>query len=82
MKCCPGCGSRRIKRYHRGVHEYYCKACGGVFNIEENFPSRCYKCERIIEDYSKATRMGNGKHKHNRCRRQKNPNLHLKEVAR
>ena len=81
MKCCPGCGSRRIHYYYRGEYEYICRACGWVFKIFLSLPpSRCYKCERVIEDYSKATLMGNGKSKHNRCRRQKNPTRHLREV--
>lgn len=67
---CPARRSKRFRRYGRRDDEFFCPACKKVVRIDEIEVPSCYKCGRVIYDYSKAVRMGNDKHRHVRCKRQ------------
>ncbi len=69
MRNCPGCGSTRIKPYNRHPQEFYCPKCESIYKIASVDVPVCFKCERKITDYSKATLWGSNKEGHNRCRR-------------
>jgi len=79
---CPRCGSVRIKKYHKGLNDFFCPRCKQVFAIEDYKPKTCFHCGRIIKDMSRAGEWGNGRYKHIRCRRVKAPGqTTLKEAA-
>ena len=68
---CPSCGSRRLKALTKR-DSYYCKKCNIKFLIGEEPMEFCFKCARpIIDPFAESELMGNGKRKHNRCRKKR-----------
>ena len=69
MVFCPACRSKRFRRYRRGDEEFFCPVCKMGFRIDKFEVPSCYKCVRLLDDYSKAVLMGSGKARHIRCRK-------------
>jgi Zn-finger nucleic acid-binding protein len=73
IRCCPQCGSRRVKRLTRFC-EAYCPRCKAKFSVKEEPLDMCTKCNAgIIDsgDYRKVVLMGSNKLRHIRCPRKK-----------
>lgn len=75
---CPACRSKRFKGYRRRDDEFFCPACKMGFRIENFDVPSCYKCGRLLDDYSKAVLMGSGKARHERCRKYKKKETTIK----